>query len=64
MFLLCDSMEGKVCINLDNVAYFRDLNGSSDKVEFFMNCQRDGRIVVEGSTDKLSDLINLHGGDH
>ena len=54
--IICESMEGPVCINPNNIAYFRDLYGNPDheKIEIFMNCQRDGRIVIEG---KSKDFI-------
>ena len=60
MFIMCESMEGPVCINLDNVAYFRNLYGNPghEKIEIIMNCQRDARLVIEDAVDEPNSKTN------
>ena len=57
--IVCESMEGPVHINVDQIAYYRDLYGNpgNAKIEIFMNCQRDGRIVIEGRANDLTKII-------
>ena len=60
-FILCDSDDGPVCINIAQIAYFRNLCGhtTSNKVEIIMNTHANSRVIVDGSVEKLIKILEM-----